>query len=377
MNGRTTVAFVLLSYSENAPAGLERSVAALAAGLRELGHRAVIITAAGKASGADPDVLSLASVRVADPATEDDLLAALGSAGPVCDEVETLLRRNRVDVVCWADASWGLGHLAPAPPGIPTVLNTAVMRTDPLFREAAAHASVVMTNSPFMLEEAASAGYDTSRWAAVPNALLTTVEPPDGDRRERLRRAGPVRIVARAEPHKGIRELIDAVPDDLGRQVEIVLAAAGFEYWPGMQDDVINEARNAARSSPAVRLLPALPWRAVPDFFAGAAATIISTTSPESWCNAAAEALSAGTPVVAYDFGHVPTLAGPAGVMVAPGRPATALWDATTALLDDPRAYHAASRAAPAPVAAHTPAAAAAAFLDALAPFAFDQESRP
>ncbi|WP_019632250.1 glycosyltransferase family 4 protein [Actinomadura atramentaria] len=361
----TTIAFVLLSYSADVPAGLERSVAALAAGLRELGHRAVIVTAAGRASSADTDVVALDSVRLADPATEDDLLAALRHP-EVADEVSALLKRLDVDIACWADASWGLGYLAPAPAGVRTALYAAVMRTDPLFDEAAAQASVVVTTSPFMLREAAAEGYDTARWAAVPNALLTSGKPPGAVRRELLRRAGPVRIVARAEPHKGVRELIEAIPASTRRPVEIVLAAAGFEYWPGMQDDVIDECRRAARTKPNVRVLPALPWRAVPDFFAGGCLTIISTTSPESWCNAAAEALSAGTPVVAYDFGHVPDLVGRAGVMVPPGRTATELWTAANSLLRDRRAYRAASRAAPGRVAAHTPSAAAAAFLDAV-----------
>jgi glycosyltransferase involved in cell wall biosynthesis len=115
-----------------------------------------------------------------------------------------------------------------------------------------------------------------------------------------------------------------------------------------------------------VRLLPPLRWQDVPGFLAGAAVTIISTTSPESWCNAAAEALSAGTPVIGYDFGHVPVLTGPAGVMVAPGQPPRALWAAATRLLADPGAYHAAATTAPGQVRPHTPAAAAAAFLSAV-----------
>jgi iron(II)-dependent oxidoreductase len=175
--------------------------------------------------------------------------------------------------------------------------------------------------------------------------------------------------VARAEPHKGIRELIESVPAGLDRPVEIVLAAAGFEYWPGMQDEVIADCR-AAASYPLspVRILAPLPWHAVPDFFTGAAVTVISTTSPESWCNTAAEALSVGTPVTGYDFGHVPALVGAAGVMVPPaelGEPATRLWTATTELLADHDAYHAASAQAPERVAAHTPRAAAEAFLNA------------
>lgn len=368
------VAFVLLTYAPDAPAGLERSIAALAYGLRTLGHRAVIITSTGsRGNGDDPDGVNrvrLRSLRLPAPATEEDLLAALADPRTVEEEVSELLSRHHIDVVCWADTSFGLGYLAPAPAGVRTVLKLAVLRTDPLFDRALAHKpDVVLTNSAFLTGEAIRAGFDTTAWAAVPNALLVAgVQPTPADR-ERLRRSGPIRIVARAEPHKGIRELIEAVPPGLGRSVEIVLAAAGFEYWPNMQRDVLAECRRAAAQACApVRILPALPWRDVPAFFAGASATIISTTSPETWCNAAAEALSAATPVIGYDFGHVPVLVGSAGMMLPAGAPAEALWAGTTRLLEAREDYHAASQAAPGQVAAHTPRASAAAFLDAVTP---------
>jgi glycosyltransferase involved in cell wall biosynthesis len=360
------IAFVLLTYASDAPAGIERSLAALAAGCRELGHRVLILTASR--GTAEPGLRRLESVTLPEPAVEADLHAALADPGPVCDEVHAALARHGTHVVCWADASWGLGHLAPAPAGVRTALRVAVLRTDPLFRHALARRpDVVLANSAFLLAQARDAGYPTLGWAAVPNALLTSVTPPGMGEREALRRSGPIRIVARAEPHKGVQELIEAVPPGLGRPIEIVLATAGFEYWPGMQADLIAGCGRAAAVAPSeVRLLPALPWSQVPAFFAGATATIISTTSPETWCNAAAEALSAGTPVIGYDFGHVPALTGPAGAMVPPSRPATALWDAAQALLADREAYHAAARAAPAQVAGHTPAASAVAFLEAV-----------
>jgi glycosyltransferase involved in cell wall biosynthesis len=361
------IAFVLLTYAPDAPAGLERSTAALMAGLRELGHDVIMLTAARNAGHDDPALIGI-DIPLPFPATEEDLLAALADPAPVQARVREVLTRHRTDLACWADASWGLGYLAPAPPGTRTVLKVAVLRTDPLFGQAlAAGPDRVITNSEFLISHAAGAGLDVTGWAVVPNALLTTAEPPPPDRREELRRRGPVRIAVRAEPHKGIAELIAAIPPGLGRDVEIALAAAGFEYWPGMQHQVIAGCAAAARAAPArVRLLPALGWRDVPGFLAGGAVTIISTTSPESWCNAAAEALSAGTPVIGYDFGHVPVLTGPAGLMVTAGEPPEALWAAAARLLADPGAYHAAATAAPRQVRPHTPVAAAAAFLRAV-----------
>ncbi|MEW9518136.1 hypothetical protein [Streptomyces tubercidicus] len=58
--------------------------------------------------------------------------------------------------------------------------------------------------------------------------------------------------------------------------MEIVLASAGFEYWPGMQDDVLRECEALAAELPEVRILPALPWQEVQPFLAEAASTIIN-----------------------------------------------------------------------------------------------------
>jgi glycosyltransferase involved in cell wall biosynthesis len=364
------IAFVLLTYSPNAPAGIERTIAALAEGLRQLGHRAIILTAVGDDEHTDLDVIRLTSVQLPCPARQEHLAAALARPKPINDEVHSLLLQQNTDIVCWGDAEWGLGHLAPAPPGVRTVLKVCVLRTDSLFHQALArNPDAVIPNSAFLCEEAARAGIDTTGWVPVPNALLNAAKPPSIEQREKLRQSGPVRIVARAEPHKGIRELITALPPGLNRPVEIVLAAAGFEYWPGMQDTVLAECAEAARRAPGnVKLLPALPWRQVPEFFSGASLTIISTTSPETWCNVAAEALSAGTPVIAYAFGHVPVLVGSAGVMVPPGTPANALWAAALELLGDRAAYHQAARTAPTRVCDHTPSASASRFLAAVNP---------
>ncbi|MFI9644372.1 glycosyltransferase family 4 protein [Micromonospora sp. NPDC051925] len=367
------IAFVLLTYRPDAPAGIERSIAALATGLRLLGHRALILTATlppdVDAARIEPDMIRLRGVRLPDPATEADLLAALADPASVQAEVTDLLGHHQVDLVCWADASWGLGYLASAPPRVRTALMVRVPRSDELFDQALRSPDVVLTNSRFMVDECARLGYDIGGWEVIPNGLLALGTPAPSEVREALRRAGPVRVVARAEPHKGVRELVDAMPASLGRPLEVVLAAASFEYWPGMQAQVLDECRHAATlSAGEVRILPPLPWREVSPFLGGAALTLVGSTSPETFGNAAAEALAVGTPVVAYGIGHVPELAGPAGVMVplesGPGQ----LWEAAQELLADPRAYHRAAASAPARIAGHTPQAAARAFLAAVTP---------
>ncbi|MFI7104137.1 glycosyltransferase family 4 protein [Streptomyces sp. NPDC050161] len=360
------VAFVLLTYNHDEPAGIERSIASLTRGLRGLGHRALII-AAGPGTGDDgPDLLRLATIALPRPAREEDLMAQLADPGPAATEVRQLLAAHDVDLVCWVDAVWGLGYLSPAPPAVRTALMVHVPRTDAPFRQSLHHRpDTVLTVSAFMLKELADAGVDTRCWHALPNALLHTAEAPSPAAREELRRRGPVRIVARAEPHKGIAELLGAFPAGLERPVQIVLAAAGFEYWPGMQDQVMDQCRALADNLPGVEIRPALPWQEVPPFLAQAAATVISSTSPETFGNVAAEALLVGTPVVGYGLGHLPQLTGAAGRMTALEEGPTALWRALTELLEDHDGYHAAARQAPHQVAAHTPEAVAGAFVRA------------
>ncbi|MDT0307650.1 glycosyltransferase family 4 protein [Streptomyces sp. DSM 44917] len=364
------IAFVLLTHNPDEPAGIERSLASLAQGLRELGHRTVIIAAGPATPEDDPDLLRLKTLTLPRPALEDDLHALLADPEPARAEVRRLLAAHRAELVCWTDAVWGLGYLNPAPADVRTALMVHVLRTDEPMLAALAHRpAAVLTPSAFLRDQATDAGLDTGRWSVLPNALLQHAGPPGSAERERLRRDGPVRIVARAEPHKGTAELLTALPaalpGGLGRKLEIVLAPAGFEYWPGMQEQTIAECRALAGQLPEVRLLPALPWRQVQPFLAGAAVTVIASTSPETFGNVAAEALSVGTPVTGYDLGHLPALTGPAGLLVPLADGPERLWHTVAGLLADQHAYHAASRAAPSQVAGHTPAAVARAFLDA------------
>ncbi|WP_411140905.1 glycosyltransferase family 4 protein [Streptomyces sp. x-80] len=362
------IAFVLLTHNPDEPAGIERSVAALAEGLRDLGHQPLIV-AAGPATAGDPaHLIRLSSLALPRPAVEEDLTRLLTDPAPVEREVRGLLADRRVDLVCWVDAAWGLGYLSPAPAGTATALMVHVPRTDAPLHESLRHRpGRVVTVSPFMIRELARQGIDTASWAVVPNALLHEVPAPSPAAREELRRSGSVRIVARAEPHKGIAELLRAFPEDLGRPVEIVLAEAGFEYWPGMQQDVVSECQALAEELPQVRILPGMPWQEVPAFLAGAAVAVVGSTSPETFGNVAAEALSVGTPVVGYGLGNLPDLVGEAGRMADLAEGADRLWRGLASFLEDRVGYHAASQEGPRRVSAHHPAAVARAFLDATA----------
>ena len=106
----STVAFVLLSYRPDFPAGIERSIAALAEGVRRLGHSPLIVAGGPAAPGdaREPSLVRLNSVSLPWPATARDVEAALADPGPVVDEVQTVLAAHRAAAACWAEPLWGL-----------------------------------------------------------------------------------------------------------------------------------------------------------------------------------------------------------------------------------------------------------------------------
>lgn len=368
----STIAFVLLSYRPDFPAGIERSIASLAEGVRRLGHRPLILAGGPPApeDALESCLVRLDSVSLPWPATARDVEAALADPEPVADEVRAVLAAHGAAAVCWAEPLWGLGWLSPAPEGTRTALMVHKIRPagEERWRAALAAADVVCPVSDWLAAEAVRAGYGgDGSWVTVPNALLADPAPVPAAEREQLRATGPVRIAARADPEKGIPEFLAAIPDDWTRPVEVVLADAGFELLPGVQHDVAARSKDQASRRPdVITLLPALSWQKVPPFLARAAATVICSTEPETFCFTAAEALAGGTPVVHSDFGNVPLLTGPAGPSVPADGGPEALWDALTKLLADPTAYRRASRAAPEQVASLTAHRSAATLLRAL-----------
>ncbi|MET9529359.1 glycosyltransferase family 4 protein [Streptomyces sp. NPDC006649] len=366
------IAFVLLTHEPDEPAGIERALASLADGLGELGHR-VLFVAAGPPSASDgPGLVRLKTLTLPRPMLVDQVLSLLPSPLPVQREIESVLREQDIDLVCWADAVAGLGYLSPAPPGVRTALMVHFMRTDESMKQSLEHKpGVVLPVSDYLTRDSARAGVDTTGWRALPNAVPARSDPPSADVREQLRRTGPVRTLARADPQKGIAQLLEAFPEEgIGRPVQIILATARFEFWPGMQEDVLDECRRLADRLPDVEILPRIPWQDVQGFLAGASVALAPSVEPETFGNVAAEALSVGTPVVGYALGHLPVLVGEAGRLVdlsdGPGR----LWAQVRELVDDAPAYHALSRQAVSQATGLTPVAVARTFLALTAPTA-------
>jgi glycosyltransferase involved in cell wall biosynthesis len=344
-----TVAFVLVSYRPDEPAGIERSVAAMAAGLRKLGHRAVIITAAPQ-PGPDPGIIQLGRLPVAFPSDDPTLRRAVETCqATLSRELRAALTARQAGLIVYADALWGLGRIAfavqhPAR----RVLAVHVVGNHADLEPALAAADCVIVPSAAVLADAGNRGYHTGGWQVVANPLLVDpgeVTRPGALLRERLRRCGPVRVVARLGAEKGVTGLLRAARPG-SRPVQVVLAPAGFEAAPGSQRELLAECRTlAAAAGAAIR--PPLAWREVPAFLAGGAVTIIPSTR-ETFGNLALESLSAGTPVVAYSVGNLPALLSEtaAGVLVPPAAGPRGLWQAARDLLSDPVRYRQACGAA-------------------------------
>jgi len=342
-----TVAFVLVSYVPDAPAGMERAIAALAAGLRARVHRPLILTAAAQPR-TDPQVIRLRTLPVTFPCDDTTLRQAAGRhQAALAAELRQTLARHRASIVVYADALWGLGRVAAlVRPAARTVLAVHVVGHDCDLAPALAAAHRVIAPSASVLDEARDRGYDTATWQTVPNPLLIDpglVARPEPGERDRLRRHGPAAVIARLGAEKGVTGLLAAAPPG-GRPVHVVLAPAGFEAVPGSQQQVAAECQSLASAAGAL-LLPPLAWHQVAPFLARAAVTIVPSER-ETFGNVAAESLSAGTPVIAYATGNLPALLGEGGVLVPPDAGPRALWCAARDLLADPVRYHQMSREA-------------------------------
>lgn len=343
-----TVAFLLASYTPDAPAGMERATAALAHGLRWLGHRAVILTAA-KQPRRCPDIVQLRSLAASFPCDDDTLRRAIHHAGKhLHREITTTFDALGVDIAVYVDALWGLGRIAVQHPAR-SVLVTHVIGHDEDLVPALASVEHVLAPSTVVLDQARRKGYDTDGWSVVPNGLLHDHQRPDGPMREALRRQAPIRVLGRLGPEKNIPALLTEarMPEC---PAEVVVADAGFETTSGAQDAEWSRCTQAAAHSPWVHLRAGgLSWASVPAWLAEAALVIVPSVR-ESFGLVALEAMSVGTPVVCFDVDNLPALVGTGseagGVVVPRAHGEHALWRVADQVLSDPVRYWHLSRAA-------------------------------
>lgn len=343
----TCVAFVLVSWRPSAPAGMERAVAAAAAGLVQSGQQAVIVTADPTApvTYAGAPVVVLDSLCIPDPCTDHTLRAAVDAeAGQVQVELEQTFTRHHVDSAVYVDGLWGLGRIMPTTGTARRVLAAHVVGHQMDMTAALARAELVIVPSPVVIGQALAAGYDTAGWQVVPNTLLVEPRPPSPILRRWLRQYGTVRVMARLGADKGVRPLLAAARErPAHRVVEVALAQAGFETSPGSQRRLLEVCRALAALSRTI-VCAGLAWEQAPDWLAHAAAVVVPSEA-ESFGLVALEAMAGGTPVVCFDIGNLPELVGPGGVIVSRRQGHAGLWRAVEKLLVDPVGYEQTSRA--------------------------------
>lgn len=343
----TTLAFVLVCWRPDAPAGMERAVAASAVGLAAAGHRAVIITADrhAPASYAGAPVVVLNTLAIPDPCGDEMLRAAIDVAGErLHDELLSVFAGHDIDAVVYVDALWGLGRVMPTTGPFRRVLAMHVVGHDIDMTAALSRAEMVITPSAVVPQRASARGYDTTRWRVVPNALLIDERPSSPVRRRWLREHGPIRILARLGPEKGVEELLAAaVGSRFTHQVELALCAAGFEAMPGSQQRLLDACRALADQAGAA-VVAGLPWNHVPGWLAESAAVIVPSLA-ETFGLVALEAMAAGAPVIAFDIDNLPALIDGGGSIVPPESGHRGLWRAAGELLGDPVRYEKTSRA--------------------------------
>jgi hypothetical protein len=347
-----TFVFVLVSYRLDEPAGVARTVAATSAGLRQLGHRALTVTAVPQLFP-DPDVIELTQLPVTFPCDHRALRQAIRSSRSVLtSELTAILYRCQASTVIYAGPLQGLGCLAPSVshPARPVLaVHDLASRAD--LTAALAAAGRVVTPSAAIIAQASQRGYDTTRWRVVPSALLADpgdVPHADPAEREELRLYGPIRAVARLSASNGISSLLRTGAPD-GRAFQLALSAACLETSPGSQRE-LRECCQALAWRGGAEIRPPLTWLQVPAFLARAAVTVIPSQGT-AFGTVALESLSAGTPVVGYHAGGLPDLLchdglPSAGVLVRPGAGPRGFWHAVRQLLADPDHYHQASQAA-------------------------------
>ena len=191
------------------------------------------------------------------------------------------------------------------------------------------------------VSNAVAAGLDPRRVVVIPTGVST----PRVERRA-ARAALPVppgvgpvvSVIGRFHPVKGHLELVEALPALRGQvpTVHALLVGDDDPHVPDLRSEVLRRAAELGVSE----VVTVLGHRDdALHLMAGSDVVVVPTVADgragrEGFGLVAAEAMSVGTPVVAYDHGAVPEVLGGCGELVAPGDRA-ALAAALARLLDD------------------------------------------
>ncbi|MFD9476232.1 glycosyltransferase family 4 protein [Streptomyces nojiriensis] len=154
----------------------------------------------------------------------------------------------------------------------------------------------------------------------LPNALLREIDPLPATERSALREDGPIRVLARLGTEKGVLPLLTAaacLPSS--RPLHVQLATAAFESADGSQGKLLSRCRTISDKADHITLSTGtLPWDEVPPSLSEAALVIVPSLR-ETFGLVALEAMSVGTPVIAYRTGNLERRSPRAGVMCCGG----------------------------------------------------------
>ena len=234
-------------------------------------------------------------------------------------------------------------------PGVPTVMTMLdvvplmwpelYLRTGLMHRmlyRAARRARLLLAISDTVRADVIShLGVDPERVVTVPLAADAAFAPADpAPALERLGLSGPYLLyvggLAAPDPRKDVEGLVDAYARwrrEEGRAETLVLAGR-----PGAAARAL-EARARAAGAPVV-IAGFVPDPELPALMSGAAC-LVSASRYEGFGLPALESIACGTPVVSFDAGAVPEVAGP-GCLVVAGGDTGELMRAAGRICDDP-----------------------------------------
>ena len=166
-----------------------------------------------------------------------------------------------------------------------------------------------------------SGGLGNRKVITVPNPIpmktlaSDAMKPLPSSLRERLTGAGPLLVnIGRISPLKGQDQLIEALPGIIKNYPNLLCIFAGELGWDsGLENTkdfftAIQNRVNELGLTNHVLLVGEIDY--IPSLLRHAD-LYVHTSRMESFCRAVAEALACGTPVVAFDAGAIPEVAGP------------------------------------------------------------------
>jgi len=334
---RLSIAFLSHLASPQAPTGAEHSLALLAGGLSELGHRVVVVApgrwaleAPLRARGVEVETIPSRSCWMTywEPRPWPVALAkSVRCLWPqrATARLAAFLGRWRPDVVHVNCLPHVTGAAAAARTGRPVVWHLreilpAGHRRRWLAGRLERHAAVIVAVSEAVARWVRDEGLG-GRLQVVHNG----VAPPAVRPESRPARTGlgleetgvVIGLFGQLVPHKGALAFIAAAdraatPD---RHLRFVIAGSGPAAFRKECEEAIARARHADR----IRLLPA--QRTGDELIAASDVVCLATTTPDPFPRAVLEAMAAGRPVAAFDSGGTGEMVidGETGMLVPTG----------------------------------------------------------